>query len=180
MVSDLRVRAVRSRLVCWIRKSGQIVPSCINQVFSKISPWPPQKLCIQKMFLTNSSFCWLLIWLVLTYGLVATDFWIQVSVLDRFWTDWEYRCLVRFLGPKMCKTCCGQNKKSRGNKLSFPMPTQTYVSDNHSHSYARLSTAHMRSSAGRSKSEKQTVWRSCHGFRQRRLHLLLLLIRFID
>jgi hypothetical protein len=28
----------------------------------------------------------------------------QVTVLIRFWTDWAYRCLVRFLGHKKCKT----------------------------------------------------------------------------
>jgi hypothetical protein len=61
----------------------------------------------------------------------------------------------------------------------FSMLTHTHVSDNRSKSYSRLSTAHVRSSMGRTKSEAQTIWRSCHGFGQRRLHLLLLLIRFI-
>jgi hypothetical protein len=72
----------------------------------------------------------------------------QVSVLDRFWTDWVHKYLIRFLGPKICKTCSGQNTKSRGNKLSFLTPTQTHISDNRSNSYGHLSTDHMRSSTG--------------------------------
>jgi hypothetical protein len=32
------------------------------------------------------------------------DFLIQVSLLDSFWTDWLYRCLVRFLGHKTSGT----------------------------------------------------------------------------
>jgi hypothetical protein len=42
-------------------------------------------------------------------------FSIQVSVLDRFWTDWVYRCLTRFLGQKMSETCWGLNTSSEGN-----------------------------------------------------------------
>jgi hypothetical protein len=69
-------------------KSGQAWPFGINQDFGKILPWPPQKLCIQKMLLTNSAFFWLLIRLILIHGLVATDFWNQVTVLNWFGTEW--------------------------------------------------------------------------------------------
>jgi hypothetical protein len=101
-------------------------------------------------------------------------------VPDRFKTDCVNRCFVRSLGHNMGETCYGQNKKSGGNKLSFPMPTQTHVFDNRSNGYGHLSTAHVRSSVGRLKSEYQMVWRSFHGFGQRRLHLLILIIKFID
>jgi hypothetical protein len=46
----------------------------MNQFFGKISLWPPQKLCIQKMPLMNSDFCWLLIQPVLTYDLITMNF----------------------------------------------------------------------------------------------------------
>jgi hypothetical protein len=118
-----------------------------NQLGGLDAHSPPQRLCMGKMSSTNSAFFWLLIWLVSTYSLVATDFWSQVSVLDRFWMDWVYRCLVRFLGHKMGETYCGQNIKSGGNKHIFLMPTQTHVFDNCSNSYDRLSTTHLRCSA---------------------------------
>jgi hypothetical protein len=69
-------------------------------------------------------------------------------MLDRFWTNWVYRCLVRFLGYKMGETCCGQNTKFGGNKHIFLTPTQTYVFANHSNGYGRLNTAPVWSSAG--------------------------------
>jgi hypothetical protein len=53
-----------------------------------------------------------------------------------------------FLGHKMGETCCGQNTKSGGNKVSFVMPTQTHVFDKHSNGYGCLSTAHVRSLLG--------------------------------
>jgi hypothetical protein len=65
-------------------KSGQTWPSVINQDSDEISPWPPQKLCIWKTPLTNASSCWLLIQPILTHSLFATDFWIQVKVLNCF------------------------------------------------------------------------------------------------
>jgi hypothetical protein len=70
-------------------------------------------------------------------------------VLDRFYTDWVYRFLVRFLGHKMGETCCSLNTESEGNKLIFPTPTQIHIFDNRSNGYGRLSTAHMWSSVGR-------------------------------
>jgi hypothetical protein len=45
----------------------------------------------------------------------------------------------------MSETCWGQKTSSVGNKLSFPMPTQTHIFNNHSSGYGRLSTAHVRS-----------------------------------
>jgi hypothetical protein len=89
----------------------------------------------------NSTFCWLLIWPVLTYGLIATNFWSQVSTLIRFWTHWLYRCLVRFLQHKMVETCWGLNTRSEAHFLSFPTPTQTNISNTHSHSYGHFRTA---------------------------------------
>jgi hypothetical protein len=37
--------------------------------------------------------------------LVITEFWTQVTMLDKFWTDWLYMCLARFLGHKQSETC---------------------------------------------------------------------------
>jgi hypothetical protein len=62
-------------------------------------------------------------------------------VLDRFWTDWLYRCLVRFLGLKMGETCRGLHTRSEDHLLSFLMPTQTHISDAHNHSYGPFGTA---------------------------------------
>jgi hypothetical protein len=62
---------------------GGFVPS-----FSEWGMTPPQKLRIQKMLLTDSAFCWLLIWLILAYGLVVMTFWSSALVLDTLWTDW--------------------------------------------------------------------------------------------
>jgi hypothetical protein len=121
-----------------------------------------QKLCIWKILLTNSAFCWLLIWPVLTHGLVATDFSSQVIVLIRFWTDWTYTCFIRFLGHRNCKTCSGLNTCSEGNMLTFLIDTRTHFFDNHSNSYCHLSTAHLQSLAGHWKSVWWTVWRFPH------------------
>jgi hypothetical protein len=63
-------------------KSEQTWLSGINQDFGEISPWPLQKLYIQKTSLMNSAFRWLLIQPISTRGLVTTDFWIQIIVLD--------------------------------------------------------------------------------------------------
>jgi hypothetical protein len=132
-----------------LKNSGQTWPFSTSQVFGEISPWPLQKLCMRKMPLTNTAFCWLLIQPDSTYGLVATEFWSQASVLCRFWTDLVYRWLVRFLGHKMVETCWGLNTCSEGNKLIFPTPTQTHIFDNRSNGYDHLGTAHVRSLAGR-------------------------------
>jgi hypothetical protein len=66
--------------------------------FGEISSWHPQILRIQKTSPTNSAFCWLPIWLILTYGLAAMDFWSQVTVLNWFWTDWCRNGILRFRG----------------------------------------------------------------------------------
>jgi hypothetical protein len=74
------------------------------------------------------------------YGILKSGFSAD-QVLDRLG--------IQVLGHKMSKICCGQNTKSEGNKLSFQTPTRTHVFDNCSNSYGRLSTAHVKSSAGR-------------------------------
>jgi hypothetical protein len=74
----------------WLLKQyfWQIIPTCIEQVFCKISPWPFQKLRIQKMSPTNSAFRWLLLWLISTNSSVVTVFWNPALVSDTIWTDW--------------------------------------------------------------------------------------------
>jgi hypothetical protein len=59
-------------------------------------------------------------------------------VLDRFWTDWLYRCLVRILGHKMGEICWGLNTRSEAHLPSFLTPTQTHISDAHNHSYGHF------------------------------------------
>jgi hypothetical protein len=85
-------------------------------------------------------------------------------------------CLVRFLGHNEGETSWGLNASSDDNWPGFPMPTQTHVFDNHSNGYSRLSTAPMRSSAGRWNSYWPTVGRSCHGFKWWRLLFLFWLL----
>jgi hypothetical protein len=65
----------------------------------------------------------------------------QVLTLIRFWRDWLYRCLVRFLGHKIGETCWGLNTRSEADLLSFLTPTQTHVFDAHSHGYGHFGTA---------------------------------------
>jgi hypothetical protein len=79
------------------------------------------------MSLMNSAFCWLLIRHILTYGLVATNFGSQVSILIWFWTDWVYMRLVRLLGHKMGETYWGLNTRSEDYFLSFPTPTHHMI-----------------------------------------------------
>jgi hypothetical protein len=69
------------------------------------------------------------------------EFLNQDSSLDRFWTDWLYRCLVRFFGLKMSETYRGLHTRFEDHLLSFPTPTQTHISDVHSHGYGRFGTA---------------------------------------
>jgi hypothetical protein len=135
------LRQSETRSVADSEISGQSWPFCMNQVFGKISPWPPQKLCVWKMSLKNSALCWLLIGPVSTHGLIAMNFWSQDSVLDRLWTDWLCRCLVRFLGLKRGENCWGLHTRSEDHLLSFLAPTQTHVSDAHSHGYGHFGTA---------------------------------------
>jgi hypothetical protein len=59
------------------------------------------------------------------------------QILDRL----VYRCLVSFLGHEMGETYQGIHTRSEYNFLSFLMPTQTHVSDTHSHGYGHFSTA---------------------------------------
>jgi hypothetical protein len=59
------------------------------------------------------------------------------QILDRL----VYRYLVRFLGHKISETCYGLHTRSEYHLLSFPTPTQTHVSDAHSHSYGHFGTA---------------------------------------
>jgi hypothetical protein len=92
-------------------------------------------------------------------------------VLFRFWTDWVYRYLVRFLGHKIGETCRDLNTKSEGNKLRFPMPTQTQVFDNHSSRAEFGGSLKIRLANGL----EVLPW-----FGQRRLHLLILIIKFLD
>jgi hypothetical protein len=73
-LANCELQQLNTRPAVEISISGQIAPSCINQVFGKCSPWPPQKLCIQKMSPTNSAFFLLLIRPDWRYGLVAMDF----------------------------------------------------------------------------------------------------------
>jgi hypothetical protein len=140
MVNDLWVTTIENSAGCWIRISGQTWPFCMNQIFGKILPWCPQKLCIQKMSLMNSDFCQLLIRPISTYGLVAMNFWNQISALTRLWTDWLYRYLARFLGHKMSETGWGLNTRSEGHLLSFLTPTQTHVSNIHNDGYGHFGT----------------------------------------
>jgi hypothetical protein len=51
------------------------------------------------------------------------------------------RCLVRFLAQKMGQTCWGLNTRSEDHLLSFLTPTQTHISDIHSHGYGHFGTA---------------------------------------
>jgi hypothetical protein len=141
LIGPLWVTAIGNSTGCSIRISRQIGPSCMNQVFGEILPWPPQILCIWKMSLTNSAFFRLLIRHVSTYGLIAKNFLSQVSTQIRFWTGWLCSCLVRSLGHKMGETCWDLNTWSEDHLLSFPTPTQTQVSDAHSHGYGHFSTA---------------------------------------
>jgi hypothetical protein len=53
------------------------------------------------------------------------------QILDRL----VYRGLVRFLGHEMGETCWVRNTRSEAHLLSFSTPTQTHVSDVHSHGY---------------------------------------------
>jgi hypothetical protein len=137
--------AVGNSIGCWIRKSGQIAPSAQIRLLAKFCHGLPRNFVYKKMLLTDSAFYWLLIRPVLTYCLVTMDFWSQTSGLIRLWTDWVYRCLVRFLGHKMCKTCWGLDTSFVGNMLSFLTPTRTCIFDNRSNAYNHLSTAHVRS-----------------------------------
>jgi hypothetical protein len=132
--------AVGNSTGCWIKSSGQIRPSWINQAFGEIFPGPPQKHCIRKMSSMTSAFLWLLIRPILTYDLVAMIFWIQVSLLDSFLADWLYRCLVRFLGQKISGTHWGLKTWSEDHLLRFLMSTQTHLSDTHSHGYSNFGT----------------------------------------
>jgi hypothetical protein len=58
-----------------------------------------------------------------------------------------HKCLIRFWGHKESEICWGLNTKTGGNQLSFLMPMQTHVFNNHSNGYGRLSTAYAQSSA---------------------------------
>jgi hypothetical protein len=71
------------------------------------------------MSLMNSSFCWLLIRPVLTYGLVATVFSSQFPVLGRFQTDWVYGAWSVFWGHKMSETRWGLNTTTFGRLLKY-------------------------------------------------------------
>jgi hypothetical protein len=62
-------------------------------------------------------------------------------MLDRFWPDWLYRCLVRFLSLKVGESCWGLNTRSEDHLLSFSMPPQTHIPNAHSHGYGHFSTA---------------------------------------
>jgi hypothetical protein len=123
----------------------------------------PRKFCIQKMPLMNSVLLWLLIWPISTHGLVIANFWSQVTVLIRFWTDLTYMCLIRFLSHKKDKTCWGLNTSSEGNMLSLPMPNWTHIFDNRNNGYGHLNTVNVRSLAGRWKLVRRTVWRLATG-----------------
>jgi hypothetical protein len=61
-------------------------------------------------------------------------------VFDRFWADWLYRCLVRFLSLKVGESCWGLNTRSEYHLPSFPMPPETHVSDAHIHGYGHFGT----------------------------------------
>jgi hypothetical protein len=101
---DFGIQAEFSRRILFGSNSPPLVAfSGPSHVFGKFLPWPPLKLRIWKMSPTDLASCWLLIWLVSTYVFITTDFWIQVSALDKFWTAWLYRCLVRFLDHKMVR-----------------------------------------------------------------------------
>jgi hypothetical protein len=137
-INELRLS--ETRLVAKSEFLGRLdVPVWIRfwQNFAMTTP----EMCIHKMSVHELSF------LLVTHSTCfdirfgCYEFWIQVSTLIRFWTDWWYRCLVRFLGHKMIETCCGQNTWSEDHLLSFPMPTQTHISDMHSHGYGHFGTA---------------------------------------
>jgi hypothetical protein len=49
-------------------------------------------------------------------------------------------CSVKFLGHKMGETCLGLNTSYERNRVRFPMPTQTHVSDNRRNGYGHLNT----------------------------------------
>jgi hypothetical protein len=92
------------------------------------------------MLLMNSAFWWLLIRPVLTYGLIAMNFEVRIQC----WTDSRQTGIlgfVRFLGHEMGETCWVRNTRSEAHLLSFSTPTQTHVSDVHSHGYGHFSTA---------------------------------------
>jgi hypothetical protein len=112
-------------------KSGQIWPSGINQDSDEILLWPPQKICIRKMPLTKSDFCWLLIRPIPIHGLVATDFWIQVKVLNCY-GQLGYWIEIPALGPKM-----GLIMDSIAYLPSSSTPTETHNFGNHSNVYGR-------------------------------------------
>jgi hypothetical protein len=67
------------------------------------------------------------------------------QILDRL----GVQVLDQVFWPKDSETPWDLNTSSEVNKLSFPMPSQTHVFDNCSNGYGRLSTAHVRSPAGR-------------------------------
>jgi hypothetical protein len=140
------------------RKSGQTWPFGTNHDFGKISPWPPQNLCIRKTLLTNTALCWLLIRPILTLGLVATGFWSQVTVLNWFQTERIGEWISQIYGPKMSKTRWGLITDSVAHLVSFFMPTHTHDFDNQSDGYGRLKTADVQSSTDCRKIASSTVW----------------------
>jgi hypothetical protein len=62
-------------------------------------------------------------------------------VLDRFWIDWYIGTWSGFLGHKMGETCQGLRTRSEHHILSFLTPTQTHISNAHSHGYGHFGTA---------------------------------------
>jgi hypothetical protein len=99
MVSVLWVMTIGNSTSCWIRISGHTWPFYMNQFFGKILSWPPQKMCIQKMLLTNSDFCWLL------YDLFQHTVWLLWIFEVRFqhWSGFGQTCytvLGQVFGPK--------------------------------------------------------------------------------
>jgi hypothetical protein len=137
-------------------KSGLTWPFGINQDFGKILPWPPQKLCVWKTSLMNTTFHWLLIrpirhtvWSLRTFegGL-------------KCWTDsgqighWkEIPALRNQNGWNLVRLHYG----FVASLLSFSTPTHIHNFDNHSKGYDRLKTANMWSSADCRKSNSSTV-----------------------
>jgi hypothetical protein len=126
------------------RKSRQTWPSGINQDSDEILPWPPQKLCIWKAPLMNTSSRWLLIRPISTHGLVTTGFWIRVKVLNYFGQLGHWKEILA-LGAKMSESRLGLVTDSVAYFPSSSMPTQTDDFSNHRNGYGRSRTALARS-----------------------------------
>jgi hypothetical protein len=128
-----------------VAKSEKIWADCTFQHKSgswKKSPWPPQKLWIQKMQLTNSAFCWLLIRPISTHGLVAKVFWIQATMVNCFGQFGHWNKILD-LGVQNEWILTRLVMDFAASWPSFSTHTHTHDFDNHNNGYGRSKTVFM-------------------------------------